>query len=991
MSADSDRQTSTGDKPTPQAQITATEHEQIQWSIVRSMLRLVPPSTSSFHSRDSRLLLSLARTAPLPLVYDKILTSEKLTNRELFHFLSVIGRYPRYLLSDPDGPSPISHLISLRFPSHDKYLPQLALVYFSLVNQLLDHLSQEQLLEVFSRYLHLFDNSICCDISLYGLFSVVLRRGLLDTFLFRGIHSGFPFLKEFIVDFSEAGNRLVRVGYSCPEARELAYSVLRLRETEQRDIHTDWLLQRWMPTGSYPYTISKLFYLYDCSFYMEDLSLRRFEAAVDILGELKRDFAEQGYSLPEADWPRGFVLPVDTGSRCMNRLCGQTGPSSWASSALARKEHFRAAVAEFNKTEQLPERLPEQPSENTSLPVSWLRISPLTDLTKLGSFLCKLKNESALLDFSYSFSFQGRDLLEALRAYFLSFWLVGESQIIDRVVRAFTRVWLDHNPRTGPTAPDYYREIVYSFVVINTMLHNPSAEKKPQFDDYLRMIGHLTATPAATPTGAPLLGTEELRYYYNSIRESQIRYPLGWEDSYDAYLFSVRLRDEEGLVRQDSHCCPGCIIQAYRLLFGRSYKNFYFLEPGAFFSLCRLLTGDGRVYEEFIAAHAENTPKALGAFRHYLENYRLDGEVYVWELLNVLSRVEKPRGSLLHDIKSLFSTSRTDLSTMDSRERVLSLALPSMAAALQPLTDLVFSDAAVCQNNLRVLATFYKARTEETEAISGLGLLRQLLVCITVCNASLIADLSCFPEPLRSQLVTANHAFIRLLPEAEQLTFLKSKQLLDSDDYAHFRNIRVVNSNSFSLFCRFQYQYGLFDEAVTILRQPGSFTYTEKYPDQLRDPKNILRLFTTSRTVLNHKFLRALCKAGCPLDSLGPRDYDRLAYMVLKCNSTEAELLAYSLRVLSCLGGSLALLCELYSWVYPVFGELSVRYRDSILAIFTAGLRHYKAGQRRLCCEQHSGQTEAEPRLGELYDRLASDGFIESEGALSGASDVVEL
>lgn len=970
------------------------DSEKIPDSAVRALLLLAPQPSS----KEVRALLQFARTAPIPAIYNKILRLNKLGNKELLHFVRIMAAHPCVAeLCQED-------LINLKFPAQDKYIGQLAIAYFSIVDSAYDALSDSQRLDIFYRYLYLFENSICGDIALYRLFEAFLRRGLLlDFFLYKQYYLGFGFLKEFLVDFRRLGSRLVKIGYECPQVRDLVYSLL------APSAENNWLVQRWGISAAY--TISEAFYLFDCIYFMDDLALRRFEAIGDIVESLERDLSvHAGASRcvnTEKTVDEGVLqkegTPIPLGAPYNSRADGQPGHftcrSSRVESMLAIKKAYETRIHEFNETAKLP----------AGISVEMLRITPMTDLRVLGNFLCKEKNSGALQAFARSFSFHKIDLLEALRVFLLSFHMPGESQIIDRVICAFISAYLAQNAFPDELfAP--YKSIAYGFIVLNTMLHNPSFDKRPPFEEYLRLMKYDEESP---------IDRDTMRGYYNSIKESQIRFPSGWEDSYDKYVLSIRLASEHGAAGDGvastisavgsatGHCnactanpaapqppsappaidlCRDCIIRAYRHLFARSFTNYFFLEPEPFFRI-GLLLGNRAACEDYLKACLLNTSRALLAHRLYMEHFAIEDTGIAEGLINLLEKTEKPRNSVLHDIKSLFNISKADLRDTSPRERAIGSVLTPFVPAIEALLETRFAGTEVCEKNARALC---QQRGDST-------LVRNLLLHILLNNAELLESISFLPDDIAQKVLDARPSLIDSLSDAQKLTHLVAKHSYTEDDFHRFLAIEIYDDKGFEAFCRFQREYDSFDRVVRVTGgndQP--FSIAEKYQKPLEKPRNILRLFTTSSTVLNSRLATTIHKGGCPLDSPLFMDHSKIAYMLMKCMPSDEALLNYTVRIVNCLGSSLVLLSAMFTFVYPLFAEMDPALKHPLMRILAKRLETYrKTGSA--CCSAFDKEPDAEQLRGieTLVKRLAADSLLSPSDAgelgKESVNEVVEL
>jgi len=105
----------------------------------------------------------------------------------------------------------------------------------------------------------------------------------------------------------------------------------------------------------------------------------------------------------------------------------------------------------------------------------------LKDINKqsLGEFLGGAKpiNQKVLEHFVDSYNFKNFHLLEAMRALFLDFNLIGEGQIVDRIVKFFGQKYHKDNPTTFKI-PDVAYYLAFSIMLLQTDLHRPEVDKK---------------------------------------------------------------------------------------------------------------------------------------------------------------------------------------------------------------------------------------------------------------------------------------------------------------------------------------------------------------------------------------------------------------------------------------------------------------------------------------------------------------------------------
>lgn len=924
--------------------------EEYDVSIAKSLLLLAPPPSC----RETRRLQNGVKISSLKESYDRILCLTKATNKELIHYLSVIGRYAHDSLD-------CEKLSNLKFTSQDKYLSQVIYVYFTLVDRYYHQMTKEQRLSIFHRYMYLFSSHISTELQIYNLFRQVLREDFLDLFISKQYYHNFVFLKEFLCDFSpQIKERLIKVGYEVSPFRELAYNLsIRLH------LCVDWVLQRWnVPHG---YTISDLFYSFDCVFYLEDVALRKFECAED---------------------PSELIELEMLGHTECN-VCGMSSSTeSKIADGMRKKMEIRRCIEEFNRSGQIIE----------PLSVSNIRLFPSVDLKILGDFLGKEDNYGRIVEFAETFEFGKANILDSLRVFLKSFVLSGESQIIDRIVIAFTTVYVKQNLALSPecaqcdiaAATDWYKKVAYGFIVLNTMLYNPSFDKKPSFEDYLDLLGFSEAAQKDLPF-CPL-DRESLRGYYESIKESEMRLPTVWADSFDKYVLFLKVRDSTSPYSRErniqngicSHICDSCVKLAYRHLFKTSLSSFMSLSPKSFFRICRLLEYKSG-FEYYIAAKKRDLEKSLESYLLYLECFSSSASM-IGDFLDCIERTEKPRASVFNDIKSMFSRSSVDMK--DRTSSTLSQFLP----IVDSIGSIRFVSQDVCTANCKLLSAAMKERRPYVQAIC---------THIIVENAGSIGDFDGIDEESLLKIISISPEYIDRMPDRVKVLHFKKEfreERLSKESYEAFMQINLFNQDSFDAYCLAQHKFDDFDRIVKICRTEDNgreyFDVLESYSQCMKDPQNILQFLTTSPSVLNIRVAKRIHKDSCPLNDPVFNDIPRILYLILKCDVHSRPLFNYTSYIINYLSDSLVLLINVYESIYPVFLQIPKELTDVAVRILIRRIKAF-AENSVMCCTG-TKDTETLVRMKSLVQRLVHDGLTSGHdlGALEArgiGAEIVEL
>jgi brefeldin A-resistance guanine nucleotide exchange factor 1 len=137
----------------------------------------------------------------------------------------------------------------------------------------------------------------------------------------------------------------------------------------------------------------------------------------------------------------------------------------------------------------------------------------------LGDFLSKKANEGLLKAFIGLFDFQHKRLDEALRELLSTFRLPGESQLIERIVEAFTEKFCSDTGSADIADKDAAYTLTYATIMLNTDQYNPSI--KPQN----RMTFEAFARNLRGVNHGNDFAREYLQEIYDSIKQEEIILP----------------------------------------------------------------------------------------------------------------------------------------------------------------------------------------------------------------------------------------------------------------------------------------------------------------------------------------------------------------------------------------------------------------------------------------------------------------------------------
>ena len=159
----------------------------------------------------------------------------------------------------------------------------------------------------------------------------------------------------------------------------------------------------------------------------------------------------------------------------------------------------------------------------------------------LGEYLSKKTNGEVLNAFIGLFRFHGKRIDEALREVISTFRLPGESQLIERIVDAFTAKYCADNASGEITDKDSAYTLTYGIIMLNTDQYNPSI--KPQ----TRMTSEAFARNLRGVNAGSDFSPEYLQEIYESIKQEEIILPDEHDNKHTfEYAWKELLQKTEG-------------------------------------------------------------------------------------------------------------------------------------------------------------------------------------------------------------------------------------------------------------------------------------------------------------------------------------------------------------------------------------------------------------------------------------------------------------
>ena len=190
----------------------------------------------------------------------------------------------------------------------------------------------------------------------------------------------------------------------------------------------------------------------------------------------------------------------------------------------ARKKIIVKGVARFNEDPKagiaylVTQGIISSPDDHVRV-ARFLKGTTRVSKKVLGDFLSKKANERLLKAFIALFDFHHKRLDEALRELLSTFRLPGESQLIERIVEAFTEKFCSDNGSGDIADKDAAYTLTYATIMLNTDQHNPSI--KPQN----RMTPEAFARNLRGVNHGNDFAREYLQEIYDSIKQEEIILP----------------------------------------------------------------------------------------------------------------------------------------------------------------------------------------------------------------------------------------------------------------------------------------------------------------------------------------------------------------------------------------------------------------------------------------------------------------------------------
>ncbi|ORD94800.1 GEA1 [Enterospora canceri] len=574
----------------------------------------------------------------------------RLTNKEALYFLNIMNRHPVSIC--------LGDLLGMKAHSADKYTSQVLVAYFTLcikyfydTGEFATHLNQKQKIDLFLKFIYVFEADVTRDIAVYNLFKVFLREEFFDAFIAYKNYRRFAFLKEFLVDFCDKlGDQIVMIGYDCPEYRQLIYTL------QGGDWIADWANR---------ISLSETFCKYDLMIFRKNKSIRRLLQVNNLYDELCNEFDVTGCDFDHID-ENEIELKYE-------RIIEM----------VEKKEAFKKEIENVNR------------GVYNNVDLSSMFLCDLVSLKALGEILCKEKNVELLREWTRMLCFKKMFLLDALRWFLSTFQMPGESQVIDRVLRVFAEVYCQQNgmiedeqiraivreklPENGSVdeliVTEYFK-VTYSFVFLNTMLYKIHGDRKMPFREYYEKLE------------TEIFTQDEMRKFYDDITTKEIQFPHHWTDGYDKYLvYKAYSESHKSLELSDTNG----ILAIYKYVFLNSPDLATKMTIVDYFRLCKIFSKLDQ-FEQFLKSIESDPDQLPNVIRGYccLMEIRTLTVDQADSFADHLSKIEKPKPQGV--FRSMFST----------RHKIN--VLSQYSALYSEICDTKFTSTAVLEQNTQLLS-----------------------------------------------------------------------------------------------------------------------------------------------------------------------------------------------------------------------------------------------------------------------------------------------
>ena len=261
--------------------------------------------------------------------------------------------------------------------------------------------------------------------------------------------------------------------------------------------HKEAVLEAFAKLCADAETVLSLFIRFDCQVDKHNIV----EKAINCLAKLGQDHAQPELKRLSVEalvtilrkihqWTTAH-LPAEAEEDAGDGSSAGDAPSEAVHEMKVRKSEFGDAVALFHKKPRRGiEELVKQGfcgDGSADAVAKFLLNTTGLQKTSIGEYLGEHSDFTmhVLSSFTQLQSFEGLNLVEAMRAFLATFRLPGEGQKIDRILERFAGKYFADNPTLYATADCVYL-LSFSLIMLNTDLHSVKVKHKMSVEDFVK-------------------------------------------------------------------------------------------------------------------------------------------------------------------------------------------------------------------------------------------------------------------------------------------------------------------------------------------------------------------------------------------------------------------------------------------------------------------------------------------------------------------------
>lgn len=823
----------------------------------------------------------------IPDLFNAIFSIKNYTNTDMYNFLTV---YDLYNLKEENI---LGKIVNLKFFQGEKDTDQVILKYFQvLTSTYCISISQP----LFERFIILLNSPLFSSAIIYEIFKY------LQIFL---IH--YPgFLKRSIYNLKDNSMKY-KLLYN---TKDISYvfivpdiKLILLDNTKSKYLLQEYFnnIPRWYINNLNDNILSYLYYNFDGLEIYKDLCYEFFTklSLSEIINEFKKNKLHENLK-----------------------------------SEMEKMVYNQSIIETFNKSKNI-EELYNKYKDTTFL---ILRYHHLTDLKILGEFLCNHKNVTFLKEFTDTFDFTNMDILVSLRYFLSGFYLVGESQIIYRVLEVFS----NHYVKFNKFDPEFILNLCFSLLLLNTKMYNSNIKSKPTFEEYISDFDK-----EEIPENINML---EL---YNSIKNDKINLPEKIESSlahYEVYtkmikriqhfkinIQNIDIYDVNNLYQcldtLQSPCNLSFSIPCYLMDKSLADSNSILNSPhDKFYELCKY--SSIKYIPLYLKYNKSDPYRFLNMFKYYLS---YDGDIEIYRIF--LNLKTKKYDKLYAEITNTKLSGTNCKILVDLyKEKPTNILLLMLERNLNELKSINFMDFE-SQVNLM-------SRSTDLQLIKNSQYAIKLLRNVLIANPKLISKefIELFKE-IDDGGDDAFYTMILLQKEEDMFNYVIKVNVEHDDINLSIDNV-VDSSENTSINDVNKLEENIDRIKINLMT---NYKISEKY--KMDDSIKLFQFYSTSKYILNQTVLkRCVTKEKCLREndiSISENLDNRLIYMIYKSNEmNNKELTTYTLWIINLLSTSLPVVVDFFD---KNINLLKNNLQESIIKIIISRLKKVVSGLP-LCC-----------------------------------------